>query len=84
MSEDEELEMIRRKKLDALIHGNKKGDEKMAGTVEVITDSSFESFIKKDKLVVIDCWASVVRSVPCIGPQDRGAGRRDGGQGGLW
>ncbi|OPY34503.1 MAG: Thioredoxin [Methanomassiliicoccales archaeon PtaU1.Bin124] len=57
MVEDEELEMIRARKLNALMEGKNKGDVRMAGTVEIITDATFESFIKKDKLVVIDCWA---------------------------
>jgi thioredoxin 1 len=58
MGEDEELQRIRASKLNALMEGTKnKGVNIMAGTVEVVTDSSFEGFIKQDKLVIIDCWA---------------------------
>lgn len=58
MGEDEDLESIRARKLSALMdESRKKGDEKMSGTVEVVTDASFETFIKQNKLVVIDCWA---------------------------
>jgi len=57
MTEDEELEMIRTRKLNALMESNKKGVNKMSGKVEVITDADFDKFIKQDKLVVIDCWA---------------------------
>lgn len=58
MGDEEDLELIRARKLNALIdHANKKGVEKMAGKVETVTDDGFENFIKQDKLVVIDCWA---------------------------
>ncbi|HSV41998.1 MAG TPA: thioredoxin, partial [Methanomassiliicoccales archaeon] len=30
---------------------------KLAGNVEVVTDQTFEAFVKQDKLVVVDCWA---------------------------
>jgi thioredoxin 1 len=58
MTDDEELDMIRARKLNALMEQSKnKGEEKMSGKVEVITDEGFDKFIKQDRLVVIDCWA---------------------------
>jgi thioredoxin 1 len=70
MGEDEDLDRIRANKLSALIEGtNKKGVNKMAGTVEIITDSTFESFIKQDKLVIIDCWAPWCGPCRALGPK---------------
>lgn len=58
MGDEEELEKIRARKLNAMIdQANAKGVEKMTGKVEIITDDVFENFIKQDRLVVIDCWA---------------------------
>jgi thioredoxin 1 len=58
MGDEDDLEIIRARKLNAMIdQANKKGVEKMAGKVEIVTDDGFENFIKQDRLVVIDCWA---------------------------
>lgn len=57
-NEIEELEAIRRKKLESLKHEsyNKKGVEKMSSATEV-KDSTFDDFVKANKIVIIDCWA---------------------------
>lgn len=57
-NELEELEAIRRKKLESLMHEsyNKKGVEKMSSATEV-KDSTFDEFVKASKIVIIDCWA---------------------------
>jgi thioredoxin 1 len=57
-NELEELEAIRRKKLESLKHEsyNKKGVEKMSSATEV-KDSTFDDFVKANKIVIIDCWA---------------------------
>jgi thioredoxin 1 len=54
----EELEAIRRKKLELLKHESsiKKGVEKMSSATEV-KDSTFDDFVKANKIVIIDCWA---------------------------
>ena len=54
----EELEAIRRKKLESLKHelSNKKGVEKISSATEV-KDSTFDDFVKANKIVIIDCWA---------------------------
>jgi thioredoxin 1 len=54
---DNELEDIRRRKLEALKgQTNDTGVKNLSGVTEV-KDSSFEEFIKSAPLVIIDCWA---------------------------
>ena len=57
-NELEELEAIRRKKLESLKHESysKKGVENMSSATEV-KDSTFDDFVKANKVVIIDCWA---------------------------
>ena len=57
-NESEELEAIRRKKLESLKHElyNKKGVENISSATEV-KDSTFDDFVKANKIVIIDCWA---------------------------
>jgi thioredoxin 1 len=58
MNEMEELEAIRSKKLESLKHElyNKKGVENISSATEV-KDSTFDDFVKANKIVIIDCWA---------------------------
>ncbi len=58
MNELEELDAIRRKKLELLKHEiyNKKGVENISSATEV-KDSTFDDFVKANKIVIIDCWA---------------------------
>jgi thioredoxin 1 len=58
LNEMEELEAIRRKKLESLKHelSNKKGVENISSATEV-KDSTFDDFVKANKIVIIDCWA---------------------------
>ena len=58
MNELEELEAIRRKKLESLMHEsyNKKGVEKIPSPTEV-KDNTFDDFVKANKIAIIDCWA---------------------------
>ena len=58
MNELEELEAIRRKKLESLKNelSNKKGVENISSATEV-KDSTFDDFVKANKIVIIDCWA---------------------------
>jgi len=49
---DDELEMIRRKKMEDLKSGAKWPTAPVA-----LTDSDFETFVAKYPAVVIDCWA---------------------------
>jgi thioredoxin 1 len=54
---DNELDEIRRRKLEALKgQTNDTGVKNLSGVTEV-KDSSFEEFIKSAPLVIIDCWA---------------------------
>jgi thioredoxin 1 len=53
---DEELEAIRRKKMEELKSGAGKGAQWPSEPV-VVTDVDFDAFVAKYPLVVIDCWA---------------------------
>jgi len=53
---DDELEAIRRKKMEELKSGAGKGAQWPNEPV-VVTDADFDAFVAKYPLVVIDCWA---------------------------
>jgi thioredoxin 1 len=53
---DEELEAIRRKKMEELKSGTGKGAQWPNEPV-VVKDADFDAFVAKYPLVVIDCWA---------------------------
>jgi len=60
MDEDEELERIRRKKLEEMmksLRASREGEPKSDKPIEV-TDSNFYEIIKRGGLIVIDCWAA--------------------------
>jgi thioredoxin 1 len=61
--EDEELGKIRAKKLDEMQRRASRSEEKKAAGQAlaepvVVTDASFNDFIKNHPLVVVDCWAA--------------------------
>ena len=51
---DDELEAIRRRKMEELKSG---GVTKWPNEPVVVTDADFDAFIKKYPVVVVDCWA---------------------------
>jgi thioredoxin 1 len=53
---DEELEAIRRRKMEELKSGGKNQGDWPSEPV-VLTDAEFEAFVTKYPMVVIDCWA---------------------------
>ena len=72
MSEVDELEAIRSKKLEEMMERFSKGREPTGGEVisspVAITDTSFDETIRKHPLVVIDCWAVWCRPCQMIAP----------------
>ena len=70
MEEQDELEAIRARKMGALkgqLQG--RGDMKMAEGVTEVKDATFEEFIKKHKVAVIDCWAPWCGPCRAIAPK---------------
>jgi thioredoxin 1 len=70
MEEQDELEAIRARKMGALksqMQG--KGEIKMAEGVTEVKDATFEDFIKKNKVAVIDCWAPWCGPCRAIAPK---------------
>jgi len=54
---EEELEEIRRRKLEELAKKNPKSDPVETGVPIEVTNATLNEVIKKSSLVVIDCWA---------------------------
>ncbi len=54
---DDEINEIRRRKLEALIGQTKDTGVNRLSEVTEVKDSTFEEFIKSAPLVIIDCWA---------------------------
>ncbi|MCW7076448.1 MAG: thioredoxin [Candidatus Syntropharchaeales archaeon] len=57
MSDEDELEAIKKRKLEELMRKTAEPEEIISSPI-TITDASFEEIIKKHPLVVIDCWAA--------------------------
>jgi len=69
MEEDEELEKIRLKKLrELMLKKEKKPASPVTETPIEVTDSNFDEIIRKDGLVVVDCWAAWCAPCRMIGP----------------
>jgi len=56
MTEDRELEEIRRRKLERLMSPEPQGSAPTGKVVEV-TDASFKDFLRSNRVAVIDFWA---------------------------
>ncbi|MCG7844931.1 MAG: thioredoxin [Methanomassiliicoccales archaeon] len=54
---DNEIEEIRRRKLEALMGQSRDTGVKKLSVVTEVKDSTFEEFIKSAPLIIIDCWA---------------------------
>ena len=69
MEKDMELERIRQRKLKEMME---RRESNPAGPVTdspiEITDSNFNEIVKKDALVVVDCWAAWCGPCRMIGP----------------
>ena len=59
---DEELEEIRKRKMEELkekyLHGGKKMSEETPDVPIIISDADINDIIKKYETIVIDCWAA--------------------------
>ncbi|MEM2092568.1 MAG: thioredoxin [Candidatus Bathyarchaeia archaeon] len=56
LDEDEELERIRKRKMEDLLRRRNTASEPISEPIEV-TDSNFHEVVRSSRLVVIDCWA---------------------------
>ncbi|MCW4026185.1 MAG: thioredoxin [Candidatus Bathyarchaeota archaeon] len=69
MGEDKELERIRQSKLREMMRGNENNlAPQLSGAPLEVTDSNFSEIVKKDGLVVVDCWAAWCAPCRMIGP----------------
>lgn len=57
MEEDDELERIKRKKLREMLMTSERKEKQMLDKPAILTDTTMESAIKNNNLVVVDCWA---------------------------
>jgi thioredoxin 1 len=57
MGDDEELEMIKYRKLKNLMRGSSEEQKQALDKPVEVTDSNFMEVIQRNPLVVIDCWA---------------------------
>jgi thioredoxin 1 len=54
---DEELEAIRRRKMEELKSGGKNEEGQWPAEPMPLTDDEFDGFVAKYPIVVVDCWA---------------------------
>ncbi|MBS7614381.1 thioredoxin [Candidatus Bathyarchaeota archaeon] len=57
MSEDKELEELKRRKLEELLRMKQQEPSASAATVVEVTDQTFAELTSQRCLVVVDCWA---------------------------
>ncbi|MBS7656885.1 MAG: thioredoxin [Candidatus Bathyarchaeia archaeon] len=57
MSEDKELEELKRRKLEELLRMKQQEPAVSAANVVEVTDQNFTEFTSQRGLVVVDCWA---------------------------
>ena len=58
MVENEELEKIKRKKLDKLMEKVEEKESSASNKPVVVSDSNFKEIVQNKPFMIIDCWAS--------------------------
>ena len=57
MEKDDELERMKRKKLREMLREREEKEKPILSKPVELTDTTFGSAIKENRLVVVDCWA---------------------------